>query len=191
MNKKNETYLNLNMNTDISQFNNKYHSPLNHNYTYYTLNTCLLSNNKNKFYANLKRNFTRNVLEPNYIYNQNKVMSLHRKINYNKNRKWKNVNKGNFSKNLILLHRNELRNKLLQSNIYQKIEKSANDNYIKEKRKKNMFITTIEEDNIPEEEQSNQTKKLFNTIKNNRKIELNTNSSFYYNESENKKTKLI
>ena len=190
MNKKNETYLNLNMNTDISQFNNKYHSPLNHNYTYYTLNTCLLSNNKNKFYANLKRNFTRNFLEPNYIYNQNKVMSLHRKINYNKNRKWKNVNKGNFSKNLILLHRNELRNKLLQSNIYQKIEKSANDNYIKEKRKKNMFITTIEEDNIPEEEQSNQTKKLFNTIKNNRKIELNTNSSFYYNESENKKNKI-
>ena len=190
MNKKNETYLNLNMKTDISQFNNKYHSPLNHNYTYYTLNTCLLSNNKNKFDANLKRNFTRNFLEPNYIYNQNKVMSLHRKINYSKNRKWKNVNKGNFSKNLILLNKNELRNKLLRSNMYQKIEKSANDNYIKEKRKKNMFITTIEEDNIPEEEQSNQTKKLFNTIKNNKKIELSTNPSFYYKESENKKNKI-
>ena len=111
MNKKNETYSNLNMNINISESNNKYHSPLNHNYTYYTLNTSLLNKTKNQLYANLKKNFTPNYLGPNYIYNEKKVISLHKNIEYNKNKKLKNLKLGKSPNKLNLVHRNELKNK--------------------------------------------------------------------------------
>ena len=172
MNKKNETYSNLNMNINISESNNKYHSPLNHNYTYYTLNTSLLNKTKNQLYANLKKNFTPNYLGPNYIYNEKKVISLHKNIEYNKNKKLKNLKLGKSPNKLNLVHRNELRNKLLQSNIYKIIEKTANDNYLKAKRKKNMFITTIEDDYESDEEENNQIGKFFNKKKSNRKLKL-------------------
>ena len=190
MNKKNETYSNLNMNIDMSQSNNKFHSHLNHNYTYYTLNTSLLSKTKNKFYSNLKKNFTPNYLGQNYIYNQKNVISLHKNIDYHKNRNLKNFIFGKSPKKMNLLHRNELRNKLLQSNLYKIIEKTANDNYLKAKRKKNMFITTIEDDYKSDEEQNNKTGKFFNKTKNNRKIKLDINPSLDSNESKNKKNKI-
>ena len=190
MNKKNETYSNLNMNINISESNNKYHSPLNHNYTYYTLNTSLLNKTKNQLYANLKKNFTPNYLGPNYIYNEKKVISLHKNIEYNKNKKLKNLKLGKSPNKLNLVHRNELRNKLLQSNIYKIIEKTANDNYLKAKRKKNMFITTIEDDYESDEEENNQIGKFFNKKKSNRKLKLNINPSLDSNKSENKKNKI-
>ena len=190
MNKKNETYSDIDINTDISNFNNKYHSSLNHNYTYYTLDTSLFANTNDKFYSNLKKDFKRNIFGRNYIYNQKKVISLHKNKQNNKSKLWKIFDIGKFSKNMNLLHRNELRNKLLESKLYKLIEKTANDNYLKAKRKKNMFITTIEEDNNYEEEENNKTKKIFNKMNNNKKIRLNINPSFFHNESENKKNPL-
>jgi hypothetical protein len=112
---------------------------------------------------------------------------LHKNKQFNKNKLWKIFDIGKFSKNMNLLHRNELRNKLIKSKLYKLIEKTANDNYLKAKRKKNMFITTIDEDNIYEEEENNKTKKIFNKMNKNKKIRLNINPSFYLNESENKK----
>ena len=190
MNKKNETYSNLNMNIEISLSKNKFHSPLNHNYTYNTLDTSLLRKNKNKLYANLNKNFTLNYFGQNYIYNQKNVISLHKNRDTNKDRQLKNFSFGKSKKNMNLLHRNELKNKLLQSNIYKIIEKTANDNYLKAKRKKNMFITTIEDDYKSDEKQNNQTRKIFNKTKNNGKLKLNLNPSLNSNESENKKNKI-
>ena len=49
------------------------------------------------------------------------------------------------------MHKNALKDKLLKNKIYKLIEKTAQDNYLKEKRKKNTFMTAIEEGNLSNE----------------------------------------
>ena len=195
MNNVNETYSYKNLNTDTSLSNN-YPLSLNHNYTYYTLNTTL-PNSKNKYLANSKDifnsnynplNYSRNNLGKNYIYNQRKVISLHKNMINNKFKKWKTFENKN-EKSINLLYRNTLKNKLMQSKIYKLIEKTANENYLKEKRKRNnTFITTIEDDNLDEKEniiniikdneENKKSKKIFNVISDTRKNN-NKNNKFF------------
>ena len=212
MNDATETYSYKNVNIDTSQSSN-YHPPLNHNYTYYTLHTTLSTNTKNKYLSKSKNNHnnnynptksSRNNLGKNFIYNQTKVISLHKNMDNKKmNKKWKTF--GNINeKSINLLHRNNLKDKLLQSKLYKLIEKTANDNYLKEKKKRNTFITTIEEDNLDEKENiknimtdnevNKKIKKRFSVMqditKKTNKILLDLNPSFTYDNTEKEKFKI-
>ena len=204
MNDATETYSYKNLNIDTSESSN-YHSPLNHNYTYYTLHTTFLANTKNKYLPKSKNNFNnnynptnsiRNNLGKNYIYNQTKVISLHKNMDRNKKyKKWKTYENKN-EKSINLLHRNNLKDKLLQSKIYKLIEKTANDNYLREKRKRNTFITTIEDEKeniIKNNEINKKVKNRFSvmqeTMKKTNKILLDLNPSFTNNDTQKEKFK--
>ena len=179
MNNTNETYSynNNNLKIDTSQSNNYYNNPIKHNYTFSTLNPSLFTEGKDKLIHNLKKtfikdhmpNYSRNFFGINYMYNQKKVMSLHKNMK-SISKKWKNYHYENAYKSINSLHKNSLKNKILQTTMYKSIEKTANDNYLKQKnkKKKNTFITTIEEDD---------------DIKNN-KLFIELNPSINNNESE-------
>ena len=199
MNKNNETYSykNMDMNLSTSEFNS-YNSFINQDNTYNnTLNATLFPNFKNKYIYNLKRNFnnnltpnySRNFIGRNYAYNQNKVMSLHKIIKKKREDRLKTLCYDKVNKNINLMHRNELKNKLLQSKIYKLILKTANENFLKEKRKKNTFITSIEEDDLNKKGIINMNKnKLKKTKKNKVKILLDLSPSINNYETENIKT---
>ena len=99
---------------------------------------------KNNFIHYTISNFSRNLEKENYKYNKKKVISLHKNLDLANNRKNFDYKKLKKNENI---HKSILIKKLKQSKIYKTVEKTANDNYLKEKRKKNMFITTIEEYN--------------------------------------------
>ena len=166
MNKSNETYLSINKNKNnyISQFNN-YKSYINNNYSYNTISTSFFSNSKNKYIYNLKNNFYNNKTSNfsrnirNYIYNHKKVISL----NSHKNKNWKTFIYQRFSKDFSSIHKNTLKSKLLNSKIHDIIEKKTIKNYLKEEKKSNTFITTVEGNNLDDEKdnyKSNKKNKL-------------------------------
>ena len=170
MNKSNETYLSINKNKNnyISQFNN-YKSYINNNYSYNTISTSFFSNSKNKYIYNLKNNFYNNKTSNfsrnirNYIYNHKNVISLHKNINSHKNKNWKTFIYQRFSKDFSSIHKNTLKSKLLNSKIHDIIEKKTIKNYLKEEKKSNTFITTVEGNNLDDEKdnyKSNKKNKL-------------------------------
>lgn len=160
-NNDNETYFFRKIDFNNSHINNIL-SSFDQNNKYNTFDFSPLEKTKKNF-INLKKNITRNIFG-NYTYNQRKVISLHKNINPNKNKRCKKINYEKPSKIINLMHRNELRNKLLTSKLYKLVEKTANENYLTEKRKKNTFITTIDEDNYDENE--NATKIQINSKEN-------------------------
>ena len=157
MNNNNETFSYMNNDIDFSSSDyNNYNSYMNKNYAYNTLNVNNFPKFKSKYIYNLKNNFdtpnhSRNFLKGNYIYNQRKVMSLHKSINMKRIKDRKTFEFEKITKSIYTMHRTALKNKLSQNKIYKLLEKTAIENYLKEKRKKNMFITTIEEGNISDE----------------------------------------
>ena len=155
MNNNNETFSYINNYIDLStsEYNN-YNTFINQNFTYNTLNANNL--HKNKYIYNLKNHFntpkySRNFLKGNFIYNQRKVMSLHKSLNKRRIKRRETFDFEKINKSINLMHKNALKDKLLHNKIYKLIEKTAQDNYLKEKRKKNTFITTIEEGNLSNE----------------------------------------
>ena len=127
-NNDNETYFFRKIDFNNSHINNIL-SSFDQNNKYNTFDFTPLEKTKKNF-INLKKNYTRNIFG-NYTYNQRKVISLHKrrkKINYEKP-----------SKIINLMHRNELRNKLITSKLYKLVQKTANENYLTEKRKKKYF----------------------------------------------------
>ena len=156
MNNNNETFSYMNNYIDLStsDYNNNYNTFINQNFTYNTLNANNL--HKNKYIYNLKNHFntpkySRNFLKGNFIYNQRKVMSLHKSINKRRIKRRETFDFEKINKSINLMHKNALKDKLLHNKIYKLIEKTAQENYLKEKRKKNTFITTIEEGNLSNE----------------------------------------
>ena len=138
----------MDINNYISQFNN-YQSSINNNYSYNTLNTTFFLNSKNKYIYNLKNiynnntpNYSRNPLVNNYVYNHKKVISLHKNINSRKNENLKILVKQSLTENNNSIHKNILKRKLLNSEIYNSIEKKAIESFLK--KKKNTFLTEIE-----------------------------------------------
>ena len=142
--------------------NNVYNSPIRFNKTYNILNTHkFLKSNKTpviKISKNLKKNFisSNKILSQNYekdfyLYNHEKILTFHQ---FNKNIKEKRCKTFDISrkkkiiKNLGSLHKSILNGKLVHSNLYKQIQKSAKENYIKKKREKekNTFITMIQEE---------------------------------------------
>ena len=137
---------------------------------------------KNNFIHYTISNFSRNLEKENYKYNKKKVISLHKNLDLANNRKNFDYKKLKKNENI---HKSILIKKLKQSKIYKTVEKTANENYLKEKRKKNMFITTIEEYNdnsienlTPKKESKNDNNNLNNNIFSRKnKIHLSLNPS--------------
>ena len=191
MNKNNETYsyLSYNLNIDTTQPNNYSNYPLNNNYIQKTFNnaffpktnTILIYNLKN----NIRNNYSRNCTGRNYIYNQKKVISLHKNIKTKKEKNWKTFDYESLYKNINSIHKNALKNKLFQSKIYKLLQKTANENYLKRKKEKKTFITTIDEYNKD---------KIKNNINNNigqkklKKLSLDLTSSYNIKEPDTIKT---
>ena len=126
-NNDNETYFFRKIDFNNSHINNIL-SSFDQNNKYNTFDFSPLEKTKKNF-INLKKNNTRNIFG-NYTYNQRKVISLHKNINPNKNKRCKKINYEKPSKIINLMHRNELRNKLLTSKLYKLVEKTANENYL-------------------------------------------------------------
>ena len=141
--------------------NNEYNSPVRFNKTYNLLNTYkFIKSNKipvTKLTKNKKNHFSNNkildkIYEKEYFYNPKKILTLHQ---INKNEKEKICKTFDIQKekrvfkSLGSLHKQMLKRKLVLSNLYQFIEKSATEKYIKKKkeREKNTFITMLEENN--------------------------------------------
>jgi len=95
---------------------------------------------------NSKTNFSNHIFKKsqNYLYSHENLITF-----YTTKKKANKFNtfetKDRIFQNMSSLHKNLLKNKLIQTNIYKLIEKNANDNYIKKKkeREKNTFLTTI------------------------------------------------
>ena len=92
----------------------------------------------------------------NYLYNHRNIFSnnyLNKKSKKDKNDiRFKTFEvKSNIFKEINYLHKNVLRNKLINSNLYKLIQKNAYDNYIrakKEKGERKTFLTMLEQDNF-------------------------------------------
>ena len=184
----------MDINNYISQFNN-YQSSINNNYSYNTLNITFFLNSKNKYIYNLKNiynnntpNYSRNPLVNNYVYNHKKVISLHKKINSRKNENLKILVKQSLTENNNSIHKNILKRKLLNSEIYNSIEKKAIESFLK--KKKNTFLTEIEENNMVNEENNKKyhKKNKLNKKKEKKVIILDRSPNIYNYKKENTKT---
>ena len=146
---------------DLNLYNedNIYLSPRRFNRTYNTLKQYTFFNSSKspsiKITKNLKKNFfshnkrilSQNYFKDNYLYNHEKMLTYHQN---NKRCQTLYVNKKQkIMKNLGLTHKNMLKYRLTQSKLYKLIEKTANENYLKNKREKekDTFITMIENNN--------------------------------------------
>jgi len=144
----------------------------------------ITKNLKKNIFSHNKR-ISQDYLKENYFYNHEKILTLcqNNKIEKEKRCKTFDINKQKkIFKSLGSLHRNLLKNRLTQSNLYKLIEKSANANYIKEKkeRERNTFITMIEEDNKDENNMLDLEKEesLLNKRINE---EINITNDYYFN----------
>ena len=137
------------------------------------------SNNKNNNFSNhiFKKN-------QNYLYSHENLLTFY--TTKKEKNKFNNFKiKDRVFSHMNSLHKNLLKSKLIQSNIYKLIEKNANDNYIKKKkeREKNTFLTTIansgnnknifsfeKDENTPNEitnEKTNETNDIYYNSENN------------------------
>ena len=163
----------------------------------YSIN--ITKNLKKNIFSHNKRIISQDYLKQNYLYNHEKILTLYQNNKLEKEKRCKtfDINKQKkIVKSLGSLHRNLLKNRLTQSNLYKLIEKSANDNYIKKKkeREKNTFITMIEEDNKDENnilDLENQESLLNKRINEESNITNDYDNNYIENYKDIKKNKLL
>ena len=140
------TYSENNILSPYKRFNKTYTIFNRHKYlkSHKTLSTKNIKNIKSSY--NDKNNFSNHIFKKsqNYIYSHENFITFY--TTKKKNKKFNTFQiKDKIFHHMNSFHKNLLKSKLIQSNIYKFIEKNASDNYIQKKkeREKNTFLTTI------------------------------------------------
>ena len=140
------TYSENNILSPYKRFNKTYTIFNRHKYlkSHKTLSTKNIKNIKSSY--NDKNNFSNHIFKKsqNYIYSHENLFTFY--TTKKKNKKFNTFQiKDKIFHHMNSFHKNLLKSKLIQSNIYKFIEKNASDNYIQKKkeREKNTFLTTI------------------------------------------------